>query len=203
MRTIELIQGDPEWLQWRAGRITATDASVLMDLNPYKTLMELWQEKLSIRSASEHNARMQRGHELEPIARKLFIEETGIEVSPICGEHDTDWWMAASFDGLSECKKIVCEIKCPKMSTHQQALSKQIPDYYYAQCQHQLYVCGGDINYYTSYHPDCERKIAIVEVLPNKEFQENLREKSKIFYEQNMCQMCPPNPAWTFSLKSL
>lgn len=200
MKIIEHVQGSPEWLLWRQHRITATSCSIIMSLNPFKTLGELWDDMMGI-SAPVSNDAMRRGQELEPIARELFIKETGIHVTPICAEHDGDWWMAASLDGISQDHKTICEIKCPtKMKTHTDAIVGMIPKYYYAQCQHQLFVTGAERVLYTSYHPDCHpddkydlnKELAIVEILPDSQFIETLRERSKYFYEEHICQMKRP-----------
>lgn len=196
------MQGEKEWHRWRATRITATSASVIMDLNPFKDIIELWEELLGIRPPPKLNAKMKRGQDLEPIARNLFIKQTGIDVSPVCGEHDQEWWMAASFDGLSQDHSIICEIKCPsKKITHEEAINNNIPPYYFAQCQHQLFVSNATKAMYTSYFPGHTQEIAIVEILPDFDFINCLREKAKKFYEVNICQMKPPESAWTLSLR--
>jgi len=199
MKIIPHTQGSSEWLLWRQHRITATSASVIMGINPFKILCELWDDMMGI-SAPISNDAMRRGQELEPIARDLFIQETGIHVTPICCEHDDEWWMAASLDGISQDHKTICEIKCPKMKTHLEAIEGNIPQYYYAQCQHQLFVTGAERVFYTSYHPDCTRKnyydietkLAIVEIIPDSQFIDTLRIKSKYFYEEHICRMNRP-----------
>src|SRR5947207_6179700 len=128
MKIINHVQGSDEWLLWRQDRITATAAGVIMGLNPWKTLNDLFDEMLGIKPPEPLNDKMRRGQELEPVARDLFIKETGISVTPICCEHDTEWWMAASLDGISQDHTIVCEIKCPRLKTHQEAIDGKIPD---------------------------------------------------------------------------
>ena len=192
MKIINHVQSSIEWLLWRQDRITATSASILMGLNRFKTLNDLWEEMLGIKPPEPLNDKMRRGQELEPIARDLFIKETGIEVTPICCEHDTEWWMAASLDGISQDHTIVCEIKCPKLKTHKEAIDGIIPDYYYAQMQHQLFVTGASRVLYTSYHPEHSQKLFIKDIKPNQEFINELRERSKYFYHNNICQMRSP-----------
>lgn len=205
MRCIDLDQGSEKWLQWRKTRLTATSASILMDMNPFKTINDLWEEMLGITPPKPANEKMKRGNALEPIARDLLIKETGIDFKPICCEHDQDWWMAASLDGISPDHEIVCEIKCPKMQTHLETVADQkIPEFYFAQCQHQLFVTGAQKVLYTSYHPDCIDNdfLCIVEVLPDPGFIEELRKRAKDFYENCLCQMSPPASYWFFSSKN-
>ncbi|MBO0216527.1 YqaJ viral recombinase family protein, partial [Vibrio sp. Vb2880] len=45
MKTVNLSQRSEQWLEWRKGGITATDACILLNRSPYKTEWRLWAEK--------------------------------------------------------------------------------------------------------------------------------------------------------------
>ncbi len=145
---LSLIQGSDEWLELRKIKITATDASIIMGVNPWKTPLQLYKEKTSDISNTYTNERMQRGLDLEVEARELFIIQTGIEVQPKVIVKD---WLMASLDGMSECGNYVVEIKCPGEKDHALALKGKVPDHYYPQLQHQMYVCDVNEMYYFSY----------------------------------------------------
>src|SRR3954468_9459359 len=113
------IQGTPEWHHLRKTKITATDAVVIMDMSPWKTRLQLYHEKLSSDIQKPANFAMQRGVDLEPIARSLFTIQTGIEVQPKVIIKN---WAMASLDGISSCGKHVVEIKCPGQKDHSLAL---------------------------------------------------------------------------------
>ncbi len=197
MKIIKLFQGSDEWKQWRKSRITATSAGGLMMHNFWKTPLDLYKEMLEMVPPQETNAAMQRGSDMEPIARSLFIEMTGLEMEPIVCESDEHFWMAASLDGWNEENKAILEIKCPNEKTHLLALSGDMPDYYRDQIMHQLAVTGGAICYYMSYRPEHEQKVAIVQVKPNPEYMAELIEVEKKFYYENICEMVEPDSAWT------
>lgn len=135
--TPELIQGSPEWIALRKTKITATDASVIMRVNPWKTPSKLYKEKTSD-AKIVINDRMQRGTDLEPMARSLFSIQTGIDVEPRVVIKD---WAMASLDGISACGNHLVEIKCPGEKDHALALQNKIPDHYYPQLQHQMWIC--------------------------------------------------------------
>lgn len=145
---IDLEQGSEAWLNLRKTKITATDASVIMGINPWKTPLQLYNEKLSTEHKNIANARMQRGTDLEPIGRSLFILQTGIEVEP---KVVVSAWAMASLDGLSKCGKYAVEIKCPAEKDHALALAGKVPPYYYPQLQHQMWVCCLSFIYYFSF----------------------------------------------------
>jgi putative phage-type endonuclease len=145
---LDLEQGTPEWLALRKTKVTATDACVLMGSNPWKTPLQLYNEKISNNPPKPPNAAMQRGLDLEPIARELFMIKSGIKVSPKVVVKD---WAMASLDGMSECRKYIVEIKCPGEKDHAIALSGNIPDHYYPQLQYQMYICNVEEMFYFSF----------------------------------------------------
>jgi putative phage-type endonuclease len=201
MGIIALEQGSNDWLKYRQSKVMATDTPILLGSNPWKTKLELWEEKLGLRPAQQLNDAMKRGQELEPTARKLASEIIGIEFEPCVWESDKYPFMAASLDGLSSCGNYILEIKCPKEKTHLDAINEVIPAYYWDQMQHQL-ACLNDVQicYYFSYRPEYEKNpYAIIAVSPFLERRLEILEKSQEFYI-NMCTMNPPEE-WKFKKK--
>lgn len=145
---IDYIQGSSEWLALRKKKITATDASVIMGASHWKTKIQLYYEKKSNTPPAPANDRMQRGIDLEPIARDLFTIKTGIHVEPKVVVKD---WAMASLDGISACGNYLVEIKCPGEKDHAFAVSGKVPDHYYPQLQHQMWICDLEQMYYFSF----------------------------------------------------
>lgn len=145
---LELIQGTEEWLMLRKKKITATDASTILGVNPWKTRLQLYKEKLSLENNTFKNDAMQRGIDLEPIARELFTIKTGIQIQPKVIIKD---WAMASLDGINSLGNIIVEIKCPGPKDHSVAISGKVPDHYYPQIQHQIWVCNTQMAYYFSF----------------------------------------------------
>src|SRR5271170_7079883 len=143
----QLVQNTPEWEEMRKTKVGASDAPVIMEVSPYKTPYQLWQEKLSL-ATSKQNYAMQRGHEMEPMARAAFEELTGLMVTPMVKFHPLHAWMMASLDGVDVSGQNIAEIKCAGKEDHEIALSGQIPEKYFPQLQHQLEVCQLEMAYY-------------------------------------------------------
>ena len=143
----QLIQGSDEWLALRKTKITATDAPIIMCESPWKTPRQLYQEKIGEKEPQIKNSYMQRGLDLEPQARGLFILMTGIEMQPKIIVKE---WQMASLDGMSHCGQIL-EIKCAGQRDHKRALDGKIPKYYYGQLQHQMYLCDVECMFYFSF----------------------------------------------------
>jgi putative phage-type endonuclease len=146
-----LVQGSTEWIQFRKKGIGASDAAIIIGANSWRTREELLHEKLGWIDPQPINERMQRGIDLEPIARSyaenefhtLFIPQ--VHVNPLYN------WMYASLDGISLDGKILLEIKCTNKKNHELAKKGKIPEYYKPQLQHQMAVTGHDRCHYLSF----------------------------------------------------
>ena len=93
-------QGSREWKKLRRSLVTATDATVVMQTNHYKTLYKLWCQKLMFMPDDEVTPPMQRGLELEPQARRKASEILGVSLSPKVFVSDSTPFMMASLDGV-------------------------------------------------------------------------------------------------------
>ena len=147
MKLVELTQKSDEWLKWRNGGLTATDARVILGLDPEKTPYSLWCEKtgrLAVKDLSVVPA-VRYGIEHEEVARELYNERFNDLVTPVCGQWETDSGFKASFDGIDLNGNPV-EFKCPlpggKPLADIVANKEKSEAYkqYYPQVQHQLLV---------------------------------------------------------------
>lgn len=173
----EMQQGSKEWLSLRTTKITSTDAAVILGASHWKNKLQLYHEKISDTQITHINARMQRGLELEDVARELFSIQHGIYMYPRVVVKD---WAMASLDGMSDCGKYILEIKCPGEKDHQTALQGKVPEHYYPQLQHQLYVTGLDSIFYYSF--DGVEGTCIV-VKRDDDYIEKMVEEEKKFYD--------------------
>jgi putative phage-type endonuclease len=194
MPAIELIQGSQKWLSYRQGKVMATCTPVILGSNPFKTKLELWEEKLNIRPSPQLNDAMKRGTELEPTARQIVEEMLGEEFPDCVYESEEHTWMAASLDGVSEDARAIIELKCPtNPKLHFNNKEGIIPEYYLDQMQHQL-ICMPkiEVNYFCTYYPeDKECPVKITKVFCNFSKQAEIIEKGYEFYMQ-MCNFEAP-----------
>ena len=131
-----MIQGTPEWLEFRKTKIEASDAPCIMGVG-FNTPYQLWNIKRGDIEVKD-NMWMKRGRELEQSARKGFEIRTGLRMFPetlIGKKHD---WMLASMDGITMEHDAAVEIKCPGKYDHNLAQKGTIPLKYIPQLQHQI-----------------------------------------------------------------
>lgn len=180
MKEIILEQNTQEWLDYRRTRIGASDAAIIMGLSPWSTPYDLYQDKVNGVQKKQTWA-MNKGKELEPLARELFEKMMFISVKPKVVQHDKFDWMMASLDGLSDDGQTLVEIKCPSsISSHVKACAGEIPDHYKAQMQHQMCVAGLDRMIYFSYF-DGEGEL--VELERDEEFIKKMIAEEKKFMQ--------------------
>lgn len=141
-------QRTEEWFAARCGKVTASrmkDIIAKSDTAAYRNYQaEIISERLSGRPAESYSSReMQRGTELEPKARAVYLLETGSDVSETgLIPHPSIANSGASPDGLVDSDGLL-EIKCPNTATHIDfLLNRQPKREYILQMQWQM-ACTG------------------------------------------------------------
>ena len=160
-----------------------------MRANPWKTRIQLWEEKSKPAVFKKPTERMQRGLDLEPIARELFEMQSGIKFEPKVILHSEHDWIMASLDGMSECGRLL-EIKCPGIVDHAKALSGEVPSHYYPQLQHQMFCADVSSMFYFSF--DGFDGVTVV-VQRDQEYINRMFEEEKQFYNCVMSEIPPEN----------
>lgn len=187
MNVVTLEQNTAEWLDWRKGGLGGSDAPIIMGVSPFKKPYTLFSEKTGItKPAIPHPAAaaaMQRGHDLEPVARDMVCSITGEFFSPICGEHSDHSWMRLSADGISMDGSTLLEIKCPGIKDWEVAKSGKVPEKYVGQIQHALAVSGSEKLLYATYRPEEAEHPIILEVFPDQGYQQRLIEREQAFWQ--------------------
>lgn len=180
-----------EWLKWRKEGIGSSDAPVIMGVSPWKTPLQLWEEKTGKSESDEKNWATDRGNELEASARAHYELAHGIECPPKLFIHKEHPFLRASLDGYNSQDEIVLEIKCPGKEDHEKALKGLVPEKYYPQLQHQLLVSGARRVDYFSFFED---QGTTVHVGPDFNYIKKLL-KAEIEFWERVKTGVPPDPS--------
>jgi putative phage-type endonuclease len=163
VKTIDCEQGSPEWLQARAGRVTASRvADILAKVKTGESASrrdyraQLVAEILTglPQGDTYTSDAMRWGTEQEPMARAAYEIRAGVFVDTVgLVLHPTIDRGAASPDGLVGPSGLV-EIKCPKTATHlDYIVTGVVPANYSTQIQWQLACTQRDWCDFVSYDP--------------------------------------------------
>lgn len=174
-------QGSKEWIELRKNYIGASDAPAIMQVSPWTTPYQLWQEKLGLIGEREETEAMRYGKRMEEEARRKYESYTGILVSPEIVFHPNKKFMMASLDGISFNGDIGVEIKNANYEDHKLAKSGKIPVKYFPQLQHQLACLSFNMLHYFSYH---NGQGVVVEVVRDDTYIEKLYLEERLFWDK-------------------
>ena len=178
---IKLEQRSQEWFDFRKKHIGASEAPIIMKESPWKTPRQLMLEKWDMIDKPSYTSRsMQRGIDLEDIARETYMKMTEKEVSPLVVKSLDYPFMVASYDGISKDMKTIVEIKCPGEEDHEMAKNQKVPRKYFHQLIQQMVVAGVDSVDYFSYRDIND--VALVTVhLDEVEMKKLIREEKRFW----------------------
>lgn len=149
--SMKVLGNNAEWLMARKNRIGGSDASAIVGMNPYKTNIELWEEKTGRRVAPDisNESYVKYGHDAEEYLRELFAID--YPQYQVLYEENNMWlndkypFAHASLDSWlidEDGRKGVLEIKTTNIlqSMQKEKWKDRIPDNYYIQVLHYLMV---------------------------------------------------------------
>ena len=177
--------GTKEWVNKRNDRLGGSDASAALGLNPYKSQIKLFVEKVKkISDDLSQNKRVQSGTFYEDAVAQRFMDETGLKVRRhnfmVYSEEYP--FMAASFDRIGKDKngkRFILEIK----TTSEYKLSEWregIPFPALCQIYHYLIVSDYDYGYVCAQIGFAD--FVIHKVTRDKDFESMIIEKEKHFW---------------------
>lgn len=143
MITHDLVQGSPEWDEFRLNHYGASEASAMLGLSPKVKRSELlhmkWTGNAKEFSKFVQEKILDKGHEVEAMARPLVEEEIGEDLFPVtCSEG----LLSASCDGLTMGEDIAFEHKLWNEELAAAVRNCELPDEYMPQCQQIMMVTG-------------------------------------------------------------
>lgn len=163
-----IAQGTAEWLQSRAGCLTASRMRDILKkkksgeyaVSRENMICAIAQERFSGKVAQNFvNQAMQDGIDREPVARKIF-EELECVIVEQAGfiKHPAIPFFGCSPDGLlSNCSFL--EIKCPTFETYNRVIEFENISDYLPQIHAQAAVLGRNVCYLAFYHPAADEAL--------------------------------------------
>lgn len=178
MITKNVFQNSEEWDKLRATRPTASEFSkIITGTGKPSTQKEAYMRKLSVAvkydmPSFKGNQWTDRGHELEPVARQRFIDETGFDVREVGFVMRADGIAGGSPDGLiyhNEQPVAGLEIKCFNVDKHLGILEKnELPTENKPQVHGHLWITGLPAWVFVLYCPEAfPLDFRMIEVTPD------------------------------------
>ncbi len=175
MITHELDQGSQEWLKFRLEHDGASEIAAVLGLSKNTTRNELLRIKSTGigKEFSDYVQRMvlDKGHEIEALARPIVEEIIGEELYPIVASNRGR--LSASCDGLTMMENIGWENKQYNDAYYSIVLSGEIPEEHMPQVQQCLLVTGAEKWFFTV-SDGTEERTKGVWVYPDQEWFEKI-----------------------------
>lgn len=193
-----------EWLGWRKKGIGGSDISSLLGLNPWRSPLALYYDKVGENEENEEESiAMELGKELEPFLRDKFekwmlkneLIAIIVEEEPFMMQHPEHEWALANIDGKFEHpEKGLCglELKTTNEFARKEWEDDELPVHYYAQIQWYMGVTGIQ-NFYVGYLIG-NRKFDAKHVPRNDEVIEEILKQAKDFWQDHVLTEIPPAP---------
>lgn len=136
-----------EWLDQRRRGIGGSDVAAILGLSPYRTPLDVYNDKLGRAPETADNDAMYWGRALEPVIRQRYSDVTGRDV--LLPEdmlvHPKNGFMLANLDGFTADRRVF-EAKTARTGNGWgEPGSDEVPDAYALQVQHYLAVTGFEV----------------------------------------------------------
>lgn len=151
LHVLEIEHNSPNWVKFRKSGIGGSDAAAILGRSPFKTNVELWEEKVGLREPEDISDKpnVKYGTEVEaPLLQIFALDFPQYEVTVNKSVVYKRGFMFCSLDGELKDRLTnelgVYEGKAVEVYGKQamQKWDKQVPEYYYIQILHQLITTG-------------------------------------------------------------
>jgi putative phage-type endonuclease len=204
----------------RTKGIGGTDIAAIVGLNPWKSAIDVYMEKLGLTEPQEDNDNLWWGREMEPILQKRYEQETGLTVLPFNSEfHILDKiknitpWYVGTPDGmiLDSNNHIWMGVDYKTTGSSYKSDwgepgSDEVPPYYHTQAMWYMGLTGARWWDIAVLFMGARREFRIYRINRDDELIATLIEKGKDFWENHVLSQVPPpvdsSPGWDKYFKS-
>lgn len=186
----DIRQGTEEWLQLRAGRVGGTTCAALLTNGKGKNGLGVGAMSLVYKKAAEYitgpeedayiSPAMQRGTQLEPIARRRYEQDHFCTVQEV-GYISEGHYLGVSPDGLIGGDGGL-EIKCPGAAEFLRFFdTRKMDKKYYTQVQWSLYISRRKWWDFAYFHPEMPTDLIVERFEPDAKMFATWNEKAPIY----------------------
>ncbi len=182
------------WLEYRKLGIGGSDAGAVCGMNPYRTAIEVYQDKTSKEIEEFDNEAMRQGREFEDYVARRFTEATGKKVRRANAMYydENHSFMLADVDRMVVGENAGLECKTASPYSADKWEDGKIPMHYQLQCYHYMSVMNADAWYIAVLIYGREFKFYRIE--RDEQIIADLIRIEKDFWESNVKKGVIPSP---------
>tara|TARA_R100001244_G_scaffold131374_1_gene104543 strand:- start:1536 stop:2462 length:927 start_codon:yes stop_codon:yes gene_type:complete len=182
-----------EWLEDRKNNpsIGASMSPSILGFNPWQSAVDVWDQLVNNTEGVDDNLAMYLGREMEPIVKKLFMDQTGLKVlnDNKIRIDDQYEYLTTNLDGMVVGEGIPVEYK-----TTAKPWDGEIPNHYFVQLQHQMMVTESPSIYFCSLSMGFRKQLIVERYDRNDDFIGELRDELVTFWNDHVLTGKPPEP---------
>ena len=203
-----------EWLTWRQKGVGGSDIASICGINPWSSPLAVYYSKIEkVPELEAENLPAELGLFLEPFIKikfeKWFLENNltnvNVESMPFILQHPTNKIALANLDGYFidsiTGEVFIVEYKTTSSRNYQDWADGSLPDYYYLQIQHYLYVTNAKGCYLAFLIGNNKFNVTVIE--RNEEVIEMIEKKVTEFWNTFVEKKVPPAPTGDISSKEI
>lgn len=183
-----------DWLRAKKDGIGGSDAGAICGLNPYRSAIVVYQDKISNDIEDADNESMRIGRDLESYVAERFVEATGKKVrckNAIIKNEDFPF-MYANVDRMVVGENAGLECKTASVYSADKWADGNIPESYQIQCHHYMAVTGAEAWYIACVI--LGKGFVYQKIERDEEIISNLVEIEKRFWYDNVRSKVMPDP---------
>jgi putative phage-type endonuclease len=184
-----------EWLARRRSGIGGSDVAAVLGLSPWKSPRQVWLDKTTDATDDRQTMPMLLGTILEPEVLRLYSEQTGVPVrrSHLLWRHEEHQHLIANVDATA--KHRIVEAKTARSRDGWgEPGSDDVPEQYWLQVQHYLYVSGRDFaDLAVMFLSDPKPEVSIYTMKPASEYPELVAELNE-WWARHVIEGVEPSP---------
>jgi len=189
------IQKREDFLAERQSYLGASDLAAILGVDPYKTALDLYNEKLGLVPAFEGNNQTERGTKLENVAAQEYMEQTGRKVHRRSTRliHPKHGFIQGHIDRRVVGDKRIVEFKCPSRGMFHKMKREGLPMSQVVQMQTYLWLDRSDVGDFGIFCADAWELLPF-EVEAQPELFEQIEHAAVVFWTEHILKQVPPEP---------
>ncbi len=191
---------EDEWLEWRRKGIGGSDVASAMGLSPYRTMRELYYDKIgteAIVEGADKSITFQIGHLLEDVVAQIFAKKTGLSVyrDQTMYQHPLFPFMLADVDRLvrmPDGSTAILECKTAHYDTQYLWANDGVPRHYELQVRHYMSVLNINVAYIACLFSNNENDFVWRKIERDLDEEENNIMLLQDFWTRYVCNRVEP-----------
>jgi len=193
---------EQQWLELRRQGIGGSDAAAVLGISPFKTMRDLYYEKLGIAPAEPDESnwvQLEIGHLLEDLVARIFQQKTGLPIysAKKMYRHPVHNFMLATPDYFTEDQDgpAVVEIKTTNYFAKDNwwyDSRETVPLYYESQGGHYMPVVDMNRTYYCCLYGNSIDDVIIRRIERDMDYEAELIFHEQNFWNNSVLQKAPP-----------